>query len=305
MLDVRRLRLLHELHARGTIAAVADALDYTASAVSQQLAVLEREAGVALLERAGRGVRLTDAGRILVGHTEAILARLAAAEADLAAASDGLRGTVRIASFQTGARALVAPAIVALRDSHPGLRCELEELDAELSLPALRVGDVDIAVAEEYAHAPRPPDPALERLELGVESLVLVLRADHPAAASGEPVPLDALREEPWIATREDTLFYDVFRRACRAAGFEPDVQHRSNDATLLIDAAVNGVAAAVVPVLGRPDERPVAVREIAGGGLRRSIFAAMRRGRRDHPAVAAVLDALQAAAAGTGLVRS
>src|SRR5687767_11232013 len=113
MLDVRRLRLLRELHARGTIAAVADALQYTPSAVSQQLAVLEREAGVPLLERVGRGVRLTDAGRRLVEHADAVLARLEAAEAELAEGTE-VRGRVRVASFQTAARALVAPAFIEL-----------------------------------------------------------------------------------------------------------------------------------------------------------------------------------------------
>src|SRR3954469_7412462 len=127
MLDLRRLRLLRELRERGTIAAVADALAYTPSAVSQQLAQLEREAGVPLLERVGRGVRLTDAALGLVDHTEAVLARLQLAEAELAASDSEVQGVVRITAFQTAMRALTAPVLRTLTDAHPRLRCELIE----------------------------------------------------------------------------------------------------------------------------------------------------------------------------------
>ena len=133
MLDLRRLRLLHELHARGTIAAVAEALRFTPSAVSQQLAVLEREAGVALLERAGRGVRLTDAALVLVGHADALLERAEQAEADLAAAAGRVAGRGRIASFQSAAFHLVVPALQALARDAPELRCELVEAEPEES----------------------------------------------------------------------------------------------------------------------------------------------------------------------------
>ncbi len=137
MLDLRRLRLLHELRERGTIAAVADALQFTPSAVSQQLAVLERESGVPLLERAGRGVRLTDAALVLAGHAKALLDRAELAEAELAAAAGNVAGRGRIASFQSVAMLLAAPAMEALARDAPGLRCELVEAEPEQSLPAL------------------------------------------------------------------------------------------------------------------------------------------------------------------------
>jgi DNA-binding transcriptional LysR family regulator len=305
MIDVRRLRLLRELAARGTVAAVADALSYTPSAVSQQLAVLEREAGVQLIERAGRGVRLTSAGHVLVGHAEAVLARLEQAEADLAAAAGGVAGTIRVASFQTGARALVAPTILRLMETHPRLRCELLEMEAEESLPALRLGDVDVAVAEEYEHAPRPRDPALERHDLGRDRLVLVLPPDHPAAAGGRPVPLRRMADETWICGRAGTRFADMFERAVRSVGgFEPDIRHRSNDIALMIGAAADGTAVALVPSLGRPEERTdVAVRELAGKPLDRTVFAVVRLGSAGNPAVAAVLDQLRAASRAAGLL--
>src|SRR4051794_12428984 len=144
MLDLRRLRLLRELHARGTIAAVADALQYTPSAVSQQLAVLEREAGRPLLERAGRTVRLTDDALVLVGHAEVLLRQAEIAEADLAAGAGVIAGRARMASFQSTAIRLAVPTIQALAVTAPALRCELVEAEPEQSLPALALGDVDL-----------------------------------------------------------------------------------------------------------------------------------------------------------------
>src|SRR5215213_6997689 len=166
MLDLRRLRLLRELHERGTIAAVADALQFTPSAVSQQLAMLERETGVRLLERAGRGVRLTDPALVLVDHAAALLARAELAEADLAAAAATVAGRVRIAAFQSAALRVALPAIAALERDAPRLRCELIEAEPEHALPALALGDVDLVLADEWPHQPRPVRAGLERHEL-------------------------------------------------------------------------------------------------------------------------------------------
>src|SRR3954468_19392083 len=144
MLDLRRLRLLRELNERGTIAAVADALQFTPSAVSQQLAQLEREAGVRLLERVGRGVRLTDAALVLVEHADALLERAALAEADLAAASGTVAGRGRMAGFESVLLRIVLPAMAKLAEDAPRLRCEVVESEPEESLPALARGDVDL-----------------------------------------------------------------------------------------------------------------------------------------------------------------
>src|SRR5919197_1098076 len=155
MLELRRLRLLRELHERGTVAAVADALQFTPSAVSQQLAMLEREAGVPLLERAGRGVRLTDAALTLFDHAEALLERAALAEADLAAAAGTVAGRGRIAAFQSVSLHLALPAMEILAREAPRLRCELIDAEPEDALPALALGDVDIVLADEWQHQPR------------------------------------------------------------------------------------------------------------------------------------------------------
>src|SRR4051795_759607 len=163
MLDLRRLRLLHELHQRGTIAAVADALQFTPSAVSQQLAILERETGVRLLERAGRGVRLTDAALVLVEHAEALLERVALAEADLASVAGEVTGRGRIAGFHSAALRLGLPAIATLARDAPRLRTELIEAEPEQALPALGLGDVDLVLGDEWRHQPWRLAPGLER----------------------------------------------------------------------------------------------------------------------------------------------
>src|SRR5215212_9260164 len=166
MLDLRRLRLLRELSERGTIAAVADALQFTPSAVSQQLSALEREAGVRLLERAGRGVRLTDAALVLVGHADALLERAALAESDLAAAAGTISGRGRIAGFQSVSLRLALPAMEALARDAPRLRCELIEAEPEQALPALALGDVDLVLGDEWQHQPWRLSAGLRRLEL-------------------------------------------------------------------------------------------------------------------------------------------
>jgi DNA-binding transcriptional LysR family regulator len=182
MLDLRRLRLLRELHARGTIAAVADALQFTPSAVSQQLAALERDAGVPLLERAGRGVRLTDAALVLVDHAEALLDRAELAEAELAASAESVVGRGRIATFQSGALRLAVPAMAALAREAPGLRCELVEAEPEQALPELTLGGVDLVLADEWPHQPHPRLPTMDRHELHRDTVRVVLPADPPVA---------------------------------------------------------------------------------------------------------------------------
>ena len=193
MLELKRLRLLKELHERGTIAAVADALQFTPSAVSQQLALLERETGVRLLERSGRGVRLTDPARVLVEHAEALLERAARAEADLAAASNTVGGRVRIATFQSVALRIVLPAMEVLAETAPNLRCEFFEAEPEQALPALATGDVDIAIGDHWQHQPWRLPPGLERHELLRDPVQLVL----PEAPSGGKARRGPARRAP------------------------------------------------------------------------------------------------------------
>ena len=161
MLDVRRLRLLRELAHRGTIAAVAEALAFTPSAVSQQLSALEREAGLPLLERTGRRVVLTPAGRTLVRHAEAVLEQLERAAAELAHARHGLAGPLRIGSFSSAARTMVPAALLALAQRHPGLEPMLSEIDPADVADAIRAGELDVALIHEYDFVAGRPEPGL------------------------------------------------------------------------------------------------------------------------------------------------
>ena len=297
MLNLARIRLLVELERLGTVAAVADALDYTPSAVSQQLAQLERETGSRpLLEKVGRRLRLTDAGTLLAGHGRDLIARAEAAEAELAGMA-GLAGRLRIAAFETAARELVTPAIVELADRHPELTCELLDLEAEEALPLLRAAELDVVIAEEYEHAPRPRLPGIDRRELLDDALLLALHPRHPAAVRGGPVPLAEVAGEPWAAPRHRTAYADMLTRACRSeGGFEPDFRHRVNDMQTILELVAAGLAVALVPALGHPERRrDVAVRQLAGKGKgpSRSVFASVRAGAAERPAVRALLDAI------------
>jgi DNA-binding transcriptional LysR family regulator len=301
--DVRRLRLLRELAARGTVTAVADALAYTPSAVSQGLAHLERDTGMVLLERVGRGVRLTEAGRRLAEHADAVIGRLEAAEADLAGLAGETGGPLRVACFQTAAVTLVVPALVALEAEHPGLVGEIADREAEVSLPALRLGDHDVVVVEEYEHAPRRLDAALERSELGRDRILVAVPQAHPAAER-DAVALSELAGEPWVTAREDSAFGAMLVRACRSlGGFEPVIRHRTNDLRLLSELVARLGAVSLVPSLGRDWMVPgVVLRPIAGPPLDRRIVAVERTTTRDRPAIGALREALAARAVVLGL---
>jgi len=299
-LDVRRMRVLREVAERGTIAAAARSLSFTPSAVSQQLAALEREAGVALLDRHGGRVRLTEAGRRLVARTEAILAELEAATAELAAAAADVTGDVHVAAFASAERALLAPAVAALGGRHPDVRVRTTELEPEASLPALRLGDVDLAVAHEDAGRPAPPDDRLERVELLEDPLRVVLPPGHPADASA--VALARLARARWVATPPGTACRAMLERACRDAGFEPDVPFHANDFGVLAAYVAAGLGVAMVPELALGAFGPdVAVRRVRDVPVTRRIYAAARRGGLARPALAAMVDALRAAAAPRG----
>lgn len=285
MLDVRKLRLLRELARRGTIAAVAEALTYTPSAVSQQLTALEREAGVPLLERTGRRVRLTPAALGLVERTESILGLLQEAAAELASATSALAGPLRIGVFPSAVSTILTPAIVALSTDHPGLELMVTELDPASVPDALREERLDVALVQEYDHVPAVSDPGLETEPLLEETV-------HLAALSAGS--LTDQRESPWIAGTPGTLCHALTVRACEAAGFVPRIRHYADDfgAVLALVAAGQGVA--FVPDLGAV-AAPAGV-VLTPLAIRRRTRLAYRRGTGSHPAIAAARTALHAA---------
>lgn len=289
MLELRRLRMLRELHERGTIAAVADALRFTPSAVSQQLAMLERETGVKLLERAGRGVRLTDPALVLAAHADALLERAARAEADLAAAADTIGGRGRIAAFQSVALRIAMPAIEALANDAPRLRCELVEAEPEDALPALALGDLDLVIGDEWRHQPW-------RLPAGLERRELLQDPVHLVTPAGRGRDLADLADAAWVTAHPGMAWEEMTRRTCRLhGGFEPDIRHRANDATIALALVARGLAVTLLPALVLPGSRPGV--ELRPTEVSRTIWAVTRASDTARPSTRALLGAVTDAA--------
>lgn len=295
MLNTTRLRVLREVAARGSIAGAADALWLTPSAVSQQMTALERELGVALLERTPRSVRLTGAGRRLVDHAERILADVESAVAEMETFGGEMTCTVRVSAFNTAAQAIVIPALVALRARHPSLTVHATDLEPHESMPALKAGALDVAIAHEYDLMPPFSDAGVERHELLAEPVYLVLPKRHPAA--GAPARLCDLAAERFIVGQDATICRDAVIRAAHASGFEPAIELQSNDFRVIVAAVEAGLGAALVPRLADLRGFDVSVQPLAEPDLHRRIFAAVRRGSSARPPIAAVLGALADAA--------
>ncbi|MEV4612869.1 LysR substrate-binding domain-containing protein [Kitasatospora sp. NPDC049258] len=285
MLDLRRLRLLRELSHRGTIAAVAEALSFSASAVSQQLSVLEREAGVPLLERTGRRVALTPAGRKLVRHTEAVLERLEQATAELAGARQGLAGPLRIGTFPSAARAIVPGALAVLMSRHPALEPMVTEVDPAGVAAQLRAGELDVALVHAYDLVPAEPEPGLATTgAIFTEPMYLAA----PTAGT-----LADFRHSPWIVSPPGTLCHTMAVRACQQAGFTPQIRHRVDDFATALALVGVGQGVALIPQLGTAAHPAVTLSRLP---MYRRTRVAFRAGAGAHPAVAAFTTALREA---------
>lgn len=297
MIDVRRLRTLREVADRGTVAAAADALHLTSSAVSQQLAALAADAGTPVVERDGRGVRLTPAAEVLLRHADALLAQVERLHVDLDAHRRGELGELRIAGFATALRGLVAPAAARLRDSAPEMRLRIREAEADEAQRALAGHDVDVMVSFESAGAPQPGDPRYHRVELLADVLDAALPEDHPLASRPE-VELRALALDHWVLPPVGWACEEVVQAACRNAGFTPPAAHRSGDWMSSLALVGIGLGVALVPRLAQIAPPPgVVIRPLAGAPPCRHIFAVCRRGAESGPAMRALLGALEAAA--------
>jgi DNA-binding transcriptional LysR family regulator len=293
MLGVWRLQLLREVARRGTVKAAAAAMSVTPSAVSQQLRILEREAGVALVEHEGRRIRLTEAGLMLVRHADTITAAITEAESALAASRDEVGGSLRVAAFPTAARAILPSIIATLGARHPALRVTLRDLETEESLTALRMDEVDLAVVDEYDESTRVQETSLDLLPLLRDPIFLALPADRWAGDG--PVPLVELRNDAWIMDTEASSIHQVALRACRGAGFDPHVRSICRDYSVIIALVEAGLGVAVLPGLALQD-RPIRARIVAAvPSLERTVLAAVKPARRRHPAVAALLAELRA----------
>lgn len=323
MLDLRRLQLLCDLSRLGTIAAVAGLHAYTPSAVSQQLSVLEREAGTPLLERSGRRVELTAAGRLLAEHGDRVLAVLEQADAALAALGAGLAGPLRIAAFPTAVRTLLPSALVSLGREHPGLELSVAELDPAAVPAALRerrldVGLVNHYLVNHYELAPGAPDPdpgpGLAAVPLLDEMVFIAFPERTPgtggraeaqafsrtqsqaAAPSGTGTgPLLAARDADWILASPGTLCHTATLHVCRAAGYTPRARHHADDFATVLALVAAGQGISLVPQLAAA--QPPAGVHLVPLPVRRRNRIAYRQGAAAHPAVAAFVSRLRTSA--------
>ncbi|WP_212128378.1 LysR family transcriptional regulator [Brevibacterium sp. SMBL_HHYL_HB1] len=301
MYSLKRLRLLREVSTRGSLAAAAAALGQDPSSVSHQLKALEAEVGAPLLERVGRGVRLTEEALILVTRTEAVLSELEAAEAEIAAARHEVSGTVRIAAFQTALHTIVPGALARLNRDHPDLTVETTHIRAEDGIPSLLSRDFDLVIEENYPSRPARRAEGVETETLGDDELCLITpAAGRELAASGPS--LAECAHHSWAMEPADTHAGHWSRAECRRAGFEPDVTTESSDVVFLVRLVASGLASALVPRLAlhaaamSTGTEPT---EVAIGRLpepaNRRISTAIRRGSARTPRIIALRDALRA----------
>lgn len=292
MLDVRRLRTLREVALHGTIRAASEALSFTPSAVSQQLSTLERELGVELLERRGRSVCLTAAGRTLVERAEGILAELAEAEVEAKTIAGVSEPAVRVASFASAVATIVADAV-----REDGLDVHILEADPRVGLARLRGGEVDVAILWEYDFVPLEVTGAIELAPLLDDPIDVVLPRAHRAAA--EPaLELADLAAEPWINSTSLSSCHPFLPRACNAAGFEPRIAAETNDHRTLHHLVASGVGLALVPILSQLDlPASLVARPIRTNPPKRRIHAAFRNGSAGGQRVRLLLERLDAAA--------
>lgn len=293
MFELRRLRLLHELRLRGTLAAVAEALSYSPSTVSQQLSQLERDAGVPLLVADGRRVRLTSYGETLAAHAERALAADEQIRGELEELQPGI-APVRVAVLQTATHAVVPAALTLLADRAPDLRVELAEVPPEEGLFELAARGFDLAIAEQYPGLTRELRPGLDRRTVGTDPVRL--------AVVGAPASLPTLADRPWVLEPRGTAAREWAVQQCRAAGFEPDVRYELADLGAHIALIAAGHAVGMLPdLLWAGAAAPVTLTALPGEPAR-EIFTAERRSSASRPGIRLVRAAMADAFAAAGL---
>lgn len=295
MLDVRRLRLLRELSIRGTLAEVAEALQYSPSSVSQQLALLEKEVGVELLRKTGRRVQLTPQAEVLVAHTAQLLETMEQAEADLAASLTTVTGTVKIAVFQSAALALMPETLTRMTREYPEVRIEMIQREPETALHETWARDFDLVIAEQYPGHAAPRYPELDRIKLTTDAIRLAV----PASDGGADIrTIEDTADLAWVMEPRGAASRHWAEQACRSAGFEPDVRFETADLQAQIRLIESGNAVALMPDLVWTGRGTTARLLELPGRPHRTIFTSVRRSSAKRPAILAARETLAAAAA-------
>ncbi|MFB6610404.1 LysR family transcriptional regulator [Agromyces sp. NPDC056379] len=305
MIDLEAVVALRSVATNGSVAAAADALGFTPSAVSQQIKRLERDTRVALLERAGRGVVLTDAGRQLVTSSATVLADLERIEADLhlsGGAGDPERrvtGEVRIGAFSTAVRGILTDVLARLRAEHPELRVPLRESEPWETIALVASGQRDLGIVHRWGGVALAMPDHLVETPLFTDVADVVLRREHPLAGRTELTPVD-LADEEWIATFDSTICRQWLRRLFDGVSNAPRIVHESMEFENHLELVRAGLGVALVPRMGRPPLHPdlVAIPTVRPASIR-AIAAVHRRSQADSPALQAVLDAVRAVVAG------
>ncbi|GAA1755909.1 MULTISPECIES: LysR family transcriptional regulator [Streptomonospora] len=300
MLSVDRLRILHAIAANGSLNGAAEALHVTSSAVSQQLSKLEREVGQSLVERNGRGVRLTEAAQILVEHTGRILSLVQQAEAAVESHRGEISGALEVSSFASGARGLVTPALGMLGREHPKLRVHLSELEPDDSIPAVVRGDSDLALAVDWDGSPIALPKTLVKTPIMVDTADVALPVNHPLAHR-DLLELDEVVGEPWISWGKGSICHDWLDGMLRARGAEPTIAHSVQEHQTKLAMIASGLGTAVMPRLGLGPV-PEGVRLVpVQPALVRQVFAFWRKDAARRPAITAAVRTLRGVAAAHG----
>jgi len=305
MLNIERLRVLHAVAVTGSVAGAAQVLHVTTSAVSQQMARLERETGHRLAERHGRGIRLTEAGLLLAGGAGRLLAQAEEVEAALAGYSGSVSGKLAVAAFATAVRGLLPSALQDLRSRYPDLSVSVAEQEPHEAIPALRRGDADIAIVQDWAGAPLDVSGGLSRMDLIDDPFDAALPAGHPLAGR-ESITVAELAADDWITWSTGQICHDWLTATLRASGVEPRILHTASEHSTQLALVAAGLGTALVPRLGR-DPAPPQIRFVAlEPPPVRHVFALWRASSGARPAIRATVEALRparAAAAPSGMV--
>jgi DNA-binding transcriptional LysR family regulator len=292
-MDLVRLRTLRELSLRETMASVAEALFISPSAVSQQIALLEEEVGIELVERRGRGVRLTPAGQRLVEHAGRVIGILEEAKTDLAELKKTISGELRVAAFPSVAATLIPPTMRAMSDRYPDLVTNFEELEPIDSLAALRAWQTDVAIVDDLTTSQGLSEAQVEMLHLLNDRLHVLLPPKHRLA--GRPyVNLEELSDERWALDTTSSAYSNVIVGACRGAGFDPAINGRCHGFEVVRAMVEAGCSISINPGLrGREYIGNLVLKEIRPAIIRR-IFVTFRRGEMRNPAVAGFVSELR-----------
>jgi DNA-binding transcriptional LysR family regulator len=293
VLSLERLRVLHAVAATGSVAGAARILHVTTSAISQQMARLERETGQLLSERQGRGIRLTEAGLLLARSAERLLEQAEEVEATLAGYSGAVTGTITIAAFATAARGLLPGVLRDLRSRHPELSASLSEQEPHEAIPALSRGDLDIAVVQDWAGDTLSVPGGLSRLDLMDDCFDAALPADHPLAVR-DSITVTELAADDWIAWSTGQICHDWLARTLHAEIGEPRILHTASEHSTQLALVAAGLGTALIPRLGREPAPPRIQFVPLDPPPTRHIFALWRASSAARPAIGATLKALR-----------